>query len=210
MMSRPEEPGTSASLLAQLADSQDRIAWQRFFDRYHPLILGWCGRWKLAQPDREEVAAMVLAKLAEQMPLFRYDPRRGAFRGWLKTVVENAIRDLLRGWQRKPGMRGTGDSRVQEFLGQLEEPSSAESLAEELDTQMDQDRQLAKQAQALVRQRVAAPTWEAFWLTAIEGRRGSEAAARLGMKVTAVHMAKSRVARMLREEISRLQQEGGG
>jgi len=51
-------------------------------------------------------------------------------------------------------------------------------------------------------------TWSAFRLTALEGRSGAEAAAALGLSVAAVFMNKSRVQKMLREEVARL--DGGG
>jgi hypothetical protein len=47
-------------------------------------------------------------------------------------------------------------------------------------------------------------TWSAFRLTALEGRSGAEA---LGLSVAAVFMNKSRVQKMLREEVARL--DGG-
>jgi RNA polymerase sigma-70 factor (ECF subfamily) len=63
------------------------------------------------------------------------------------------------------------------------------------------------EAQTRVQQRVESHTWEAFQLTALEGRSGAEAAARLGLKVATVYKAKSKVQQMLHEEVSRLDQE---
>jgi RNA polymerase sigma-70 factor (ECF subfamily) len=59
-----------------------------------------------------------------------------------------------------------------------------------------------------VRLRVEPQTWEAFRLTATEGLSGDAAAARLGMRLTAVFKAKSRVLRLLRDEVARLEQGG--
>ena len=63
------------------------------------------------------------------------------------------------------------------------------------------DRELLEQAMARVRLRVQPHTWEAFRLLALEGLSGAEAAARLGMKVGAVFVAKSKVRKMLEDEI---------
>jgi RNA polymerase sigma-70 factor (ECF subfamily) len=52
---------------------------------------------------------------------------------------------------------------------------------------------------------VDARTWEAFRLTALEGRSGAEAAAELGMTVAAVFKAKSRVLKMLQDEVRQLE-----
>jgi RNA polymerase sigma-70 factor (ECF subfamily) len=58
-----------------------------------------------------------------------------------------------------------------------------------------------------VRQRVESSTWEAFRLTAQEGLPGAETAERLGLQVAAVFKAKSRVQRMIREEVAKLEGE---
>jgi RNA polymerase sigma-70 factor (ECF subfamily) len=50
-------------------------------------------------------------------------------------------------------------------------------------------------------------TWEAFELLAIQGCTGAEAASRLKMKVATVFVARSKVQRMLREELARLDRE---
>jgi RNA polymerase sigma-70 factor (ECF subfamily) len=68
------------------------------------------------------------------------------------------------------------------------------------------DQGLLAEAQDRVRQRVEAHTWEAFRLTALEGRFGADAAAQLGLKAATVFKAKSKVQKMLKEEIARLEQ----
>ena len=66
------------------------------------------------------------------------------------------------------------------------------------------DEELLKEAAARVRLRVDPKTWEAFNLLAVEGRTGADAAKLIGMKVATVFVARSRVQRMLREELARL------
>jgi RNA polymerase sigma-70 factor (ECF subfamily) len=67
------------------------------------------------------------------------------------------------------------------------------------------DRELLEEAIQRVRPRVEPHTWEAFRLTALERLPGAGAAARLGMQVAAVFKAKSRVQKMLQEELERLE-----
>ena len=66
------------------------------------------------------------------------------------------------------------------------------------------DRELFEEAAVRVRARVAPHTWEAFRLTALEGRTGPEAAAELGVKVASVFAARRNVQRMLKEVIEAL------
>jgi RNA polymerase sigma-70 factor (ECF subfamily) len=78
-------------------------------------------------------------------------------------------------------------------------------LARRLDEAFDQE--MLKEACALVRLRVEPRTWHAFHLLAVEGLSGAEVARRLKMKVATVFVARSRVQRMLRNEISQLDRE---
>ena len=70
------------------------------------------------------------------------------------------------------------------------------------------DRELLEKAMALVRLRVKPHTWEAFRLMAFEGVSGAEVAERLGMKVGTVFVARSKVQRMLQEEMQKLEEPG--
>jgi RNA polymerase sigma-70 factor (ECF subfamily) len=56
-----------------------------------------------------------------------------------------------------------------------------------------------------VKVRVPPQRWEAFRLTALEGLSGAEAAQRLNMKVATVFTAKSKVQKMVQEEIRKLE-----
>jgi RNA polymerase sigma-70 factor (ECF subfamily) len=63
------------------------------------------------------------------------------------------------------------------------------------------DRGLFGAALALIRSEFEPRTWQAFWLTAVEGRPPDEVSSELKMSPGAVRVAKSRVLRRLREEL---------
>jgi RNA polymerase sigma-70 factor (ECF subfamily) len=194
-MPRSDGPSTHASLLRTLrADSEE--AWRKFLAVYQPLIYRWCRRGGLQHADAEEVSAAVLAKLARAMKRFEYDPDR-RFRSWLRSVVANAMRDCWREKRRHPGAAGAGDTGVQDRLAQVEDDSAVVELVRALDERLEGEWRLAEQVSAAVRARVAPHTWQAYWLTAIEGQAAADVAARLGMTVAAVYVAKNRVGKML-------------
>ena len=60
-----------------------------------------------------------------------------------------------------------------------------------------------------MRLRVHQHAWEAFRLTALEGNSGAEAAARLGMRVATVFVARSKVQKMLQDEVRKLEGADG-
>ena len=60
---------------------------------------------------------------------------------------------------------------------------------------------------AEVRAVVPPETWQASWLTAVEGCGGEEAARELGLSLGEVYLAKRRVVARLTEHVRRLQDE---
>jgi RNA polymerase sigma factor (sigma-70 family) len=188
---------TSATLLDRVGLSpHDEVAWARFVDLYGSRIRGWCRQWGLQAADMEDVTQDVLLRLAQKLRTFQYDPSR-SFRGWLRTVTQNALADFL--GDRKRRCSGSGGDDVWE---QLQSVQARDDLVEHLKEQFDAE--IVAVACARARARVEPQTWEAFRLTAYEGLSGEIVAERLGMSRATVFKAKSRVLDFVREEIKRL------
>src|SRR5437762_2576102 len=86
---------TRASLLGRVRqDRADQAAWSEFVSRYGRQVYEWCRKWKLQEADAQDVTQTVLAKLAEKMRTFTYDPAR-SFRAYLKTLTHYAWCDFL-------------------------------------------------------------------------------------------------------------------
>src|SRR5262249_21973520 len=143
-----------------------------------------------------DVTQTVLARLAERLRSFEYDPA-GSFRAYVRTVAHYVWCDFLE--SRKRPDAGSGDSAVGE---QLARAAGRQGPAARLNEEFDQE--LLETASARVRLRLEAKTWEAFRLTAVEGLSGAEAAAQLGMTIPAVFKARCKVQKLLREEVRRL------
>jgi RNA polymerase sigma-70 factor (ECF subfamily) len=174
----------------------DASAWQEFVARYRPRIYAHCLACALQPADAEDVTQAVLAKLVVKLPEFRYDPTL-SFRAWLRTVTRRVLSDFLAEEQCE---RGSGDSAVLRLLVNVE---AREGLAREVEAEFD--RELLEEALKRVRERAPASQWEAFRLTALEGLSGAEAGARLGMLVATVYTAKSKVQKLVRDELRRLE-----
>jgi RNA polymerase sigma-70 factor (ECF subfamily) len=191
---------TRASLLVRLRqEPTDQRAWEEFAERYGRLIRAWCQQWGLQAADADDVSQNVLLKLAHHLRTFVYDPRL-RFRGFLRTTAHNACKDYLAG-KRRPVAAGADPA----LFAVLESARAREDLAARLEEAFDLER--LEVAQGRVRRRVEPHTWEAFRLTAVEGLSGADAAAQIGMQVGTVFKAKSKVQRMLREELERLERE---
>jgi RNA polymerase sigma-70 factor (ECF subfamily) len=190
-------PTTRVTLLGRLRQHPtDQAAWDVFVERYARHIYRWCRQWKLQDADAEDVTQDILAKLAQKMRAFAYDPSR-SFRGWLKTLARHAWRDFLDSPRR--ARAAADDSQVWELMLTLE---AREDLVQRLEEAFDLE--LLEAAKVRVRLRVAPHTWEAFRLVALEGLPVEEVAAAVQMQVAMVYVAKSKVQKMLREEIQKL------
>jgi RNA polymerase sigma factor (sigma-70 family) len=193
---------TRISLLVRIQnDPSDQQAWAEFVQRYGPKIHAWTRQWRLQESDAEDVTQNVLLKLATKLRTFTYDPAL-SFRGWLRTLTQNALSDFLSERQ-QPG-RGSGDSGMLDILETVEARADLES---QLSAAFD--RELLEEAMARVQARVVPHRWLAFQLTAVEGLSGAEVATRLNMKVASVYTAKNQVNKMVQEEIQKLEQGSG-
>jgi RNA polymerase sigma-70 factor (ECF subfamily) len=197
-----EDSTTHVSLLLRLGhDPSDQAAWEEFVDRYGAKMHSWCRAWALQEADAEDVTQAVLAKLAALLRRFSYDPSQ-SFRGWLRTLVNNACRDCMADRRRSIGAVARGQAGEVELIRTAE---ARDDLARRLEAEFDLE--LLEEAQRRVRRRVAPHTWEAYRLTAIEGLSGAEAAARLGMKLAAVFVSRSHVTKQLRCEVKALESQ---
>jgi RNA polymerase sigma-70 factor (ECF subfamily) len=192
-------PTTHVTLLTRLRqDPSDEAGWDEFVERYGRHIYRWCRQWKLQDADAEDVTQDILVKLTQKLRAFAYDPS-GSFRSWLKTVAHHAWRNFEESRRRRAQPAG-GDSHAQELMLTLE---AREDLAQKLEEAFDLE--LLEAAKVRVRLRVAPHTWEAFCLLALEGLPVAAVAARVHLQVAMVYVAKSKVQRMLQEEIRKLE-----
>lgn len=185
------EPSTSPTLLRSLVGPAAADAWAVFVERYTPLVNARCRRAGLQSVDVDDVRQQVFTQLVKALAEFHYDPAR-RFRGYLSRTVDNAIRTLWRELARRPGLVGRGGDELPQALAELpaELDDSIRDRLEVLSSEVDR-----------VRFEVGPEAWAAFWLTAVDGLSGEEAAARLGKQSSAVFMAKSRVLAKLREAV---------
>jgi RNA polymerase sigma-70 factor (ECF subfamily) len=190
-------PTTCQTLLARLRrDPSNEAAWDEFVEHYGRHIYRWCRHWGLQDADAEDVTQEILLKLARKLRDFVYDPE-SSFRGWLKTVAHHAWLDFIDGQKHA---RAAANEHVRELLQSVE---AREDLIQKLEEAFDYE--LLEAAKVQVRLRVAPHTWEAFQLVAFEGRAVAEVAAKVHMQVAMVYVAKSKVQKMLQEEIRKLE-----
>lgn len=193
-------PATRASLLLRIRDPKDRIAWEEFVRIYAPLLHAYGLHRGLQDADAADLAQEVLRRLMGAIPEFQYDPSLGSFRGWLFTITRNEFLKMAKRRHRQPV--GAGASEISQFLEQ------------QPDTTQDQeywDREyqwnLFLWAAEKVRPEFREATWQAFWLTAVEGKKVEAVASQLAISAGALYIAKSRITARIRQEIQAVEGE---
>ncbi len=180
-------------MLLRLHDTTDAAAWSDFASIYEPVIYRLARCRGLQDADAREVTQEVLLAVAEAIQ--RFDPQKEArFSGWLATVTRNATIDRLR----RQRERGSGRTDALRGLQQVPEPQADDSA--EFDLQ--HRRQLFRWAAKQVRDQVQHQSWQAFWMTAVQGEPAGRVAQRLKMSVGAVYVARCRVLARIRAVIA--------
>jgi len=190
----PEE--TSSSLLERIKAS-DQIAWERFVHLYSPLVYRWCRQAGLQEADAADVGQEVFRSVALAIGTYHHDQKGDTFRGWLRTITRNKVRDFAR----SVGDRGAGGSDAQERLLQV-----ADDPLPEADDTMAQEENLLiyRQAVELVLSEYEDKTRQAFLRVVVNGESPGQVAQDLGLTANAVYLAKSRILRRLRDEFGGL------
>lgn len=186
-------PDTSLSLLEQLRRDNAADQWTRLVDLYTPVLRGWLRRYNdLSPADADDLVQEVLLAVTRDLTKFEHTRQPGAFRGWLRQILVNRLRNFWRARQRQP--RAVGGSDFFQHLQELEDDDSG--LSHEWDRQ--HDLHVMKRLLALVQSRVAPQTWQAFHQQVLLDRSPDIVAAALGLSANSVYVAKSRVLQALR------------
>jgi RNA polymerase sigma-70 factor (ECF subfamily) len=168
---------------------------------YAPLVFHWCRRRELQEQDVADVFQEVFLAVATHLDRFRKQQPGDTFRGWLHTITANKIHDHYRRRGQEPG--GVGGTDAQLRLAQFPAPPDAE---EDSAAEGQAEGGLFQRALQRIRAEFEERTWQAFWGTAVEGRRTGDVAEELGMSPGAVRVAKSRVLHRLRDELGDLRE----
>jgi RNA polymerase sigma-70 factor (ECF subfamily) len=190
-------PDTRATLLARLHDRADQQAWDEFSRVYEPAVFRLARQRGLQEADAQDLTQEVLTAVAGAIHRWESDGRPGGFRAWLYTIARNlTVNALTRGARQ----RGSGDSAVWQMLHDVPDAG-----ADTTGFLWEYRRQAFALAATEVEHEVQPSTWQAFWLSAIDGLTIAEVAARLKVSVGVVYAARSRILARLRQKVEELE-----
>ena len=190
-------PETRHSLIARLKDPTDQAAWEEFVQIYRPVVYRIGIQKGLQAADAEDTSQKVMLSISKAVERWEPDPQRAKFRTWLNRVATSAVLNAI--MRRKPD-QGTGDSNQLELLDQKPVVDGPDSEMIQLEHRRECFRVAAKQIQS----EFQSDTWQAFWLTSVEGRTVESVAQQLGKKTGSIYTARCRVMKRLQDRVAEM------
>ena len=191
-------PETRESLIIQVRDPENRVAWEQFVAIYRPVIVRAAVARGMQAADAQDLAQQVLLAVASAIGDWERRDQSTRFRHWLRRVTRNAI---VNAFSRGPKDRAAGGSSIHELLAQHRQPApETESLID-----WEYRRELYLQAASIVQRDVQPETWRAFELTVIDGVSNQAAAKELGKSLGTIYTARCRIMQRLRNVIAEME-----
>jgi RNA polymerase sigma-70 factor (ECF subfamily) len=181
--------------ILERARGLDDAAWRRLVELYGRLVYFWCRRSGLQAQDAADVSQNVFRSVATNLRRYRHEGGPDAFRGWLRIITRNKLRDHYR--LRRHRAQAVGGAGGLRQLLALPAPSAGADDG----PRSNETNPVLAEAVGRVRCAVEERSWVAFWQATVDGRMASDIAADLGMTADAVRMAKSRILRRLRDAL---------
>ncbi len=189
----PEAPETRPSLLLQIRDLNNRAAWESFVETYGPLVYSYAQSKGAQDADAADITQEVFRRISSAIQKFEYDPQRGMFRAWLRTITRNALINCQRKQQTGRGVGGTEVLRSLELLSEEDDNE---------DWEREYELQMLRHAIRRLKPEFSASHWKAFELTVFEGRKAAEIVSEVGMSLGTIYVAKSRIVARIKQFIA--------
>ena len=196
---------TRRSLLSRLKDWNQQEAWREFFNVYWRLIYDVARHAGLDDQAAQDAVQETLLTVSAEMPGFRYDPAKGSFKSWLRTITRRRVADQLRKRyaRREPGHVDAAMTSVQ---AEIEAERSDTPLLDRIWDEQWRTR-LMEAAMSRVKRGVRADHWQLFELTVLQDCPLREVARSLGISTPMAYVIRHRIGKMLKNEVSRLQEK---
>jgi RNA polymerase sigma-70 factor (ECF subfamily) len=180
---------TRPSLLIRVRNRGDQAAWVEFDTIYRPMLERFARARGLGAAEAEEVAQECMAAVTRYIQGFEYDPRKGRFKGWLRTMVNNRIRNLLR-----------DRHEVQAETQDLKHSAQREPTPEELFDKLWKQEHL-KHCLRMIRSEVEESTFQAFVAHVMEEQPVDRVCVEFNMTANQVYAIKSRMMKRIRQRM---------
>ena len=206
-MKQPSLLATRRSLVERLADWEDQLRWQEFFDTYSNLIYSAARRSGLTDIEAQEVVQETVITVAKSIDKLKYDPAIGSFKGWLLQITRWRIADQFR--KREPGNAKPPRSTDDRLTATIERVPDSRIVDLDAVWESSWRENLFEAAVARVKKKVEPKQFQIFDCYVRKEWSAQKVAERLGVNVGQVYLARHRVGALLKKEIKALEKISG-
>jgi RNA polymerase sigma-70 factor (ECF subfamily) len=203
-----ELPDTRESLLLRVGDPANAEAWREFAAIYRPAVYRMARRRGLQDADAEDLSQRVLVAISQKIAEWRPTSPQGAFRAWVSVIARNLALNALTRTRIDSGKGGT--SVIERLARQPAREEAGRELSDgNLSSGEFEDeyrRALFRLTSEQIRPEFQEATWQAFWMTAVEGIPIADAARLLGKSEGVIYAGRSRVMRRLKQGVREFEQ----
>lgn len=168
--------------------NKDEIAWERFYNFYAPLIRMHGRDCGLKEQYLEDLIQNVMITLSMQMPSFVYDPARGRFRDYLRTIIRARANDMLRKIYRQERIPYEPD----------DEADTTDLFEEEWRSH------IREHSLEMLKAQVSAHHYQIFYLLDVQHRKVKELAELYNVPPVSIYTIRTRVEAKLRRIVREL------
>lgn len=172
----------------------DDVSWNEFYDFYSPLIHLRGKSRGLSQTECEELVQDVMMSFFKGLKKFQYDPSKGRFRSFFKTIIDRRAIDIMRGRKKKTISM---DESMKDSL------PSDENIEDQWESEWK--KRIFEAAVEKVKHDSSEQTFKVFESCVLNGEKPKDVAKKLKMSVNSVYFAKHRVMVKLKQIVERLE-----
>ncbi len=201
------EPSVTSTTLLRQAQANDQGAWEQLVEIYSRRMYRWCRRAGLQPADAGNVVQESLQAVARKLDDFRRDRPGDTFRGWLRRITDNKIRDHFRRQGRSLDA-ATGGTDGQQRLANLSQEDNQPADSQAASDQATWDTSLVappsphteelRNTINQIRGEVSERDWKFFWRVVVDGQSAAEVGREFGVTANTVRLVKMRLLRKLR------------
>ena len=189
--------------MERLANWDDQLRWQEFFDTYSRLIYSAGRQSGLSDAEAQEVVQETVITVAKNIDKLKYDPTVGSFKGWLLQITRWRIADQFR--KREPGDAKAPRATDDRLTATVERVPDSRIV--DLDTVWEAEwkENLFEAAVTRVKKKIEPKQFQIFDCYVRKEWSAQKVAERLGVNIGQVYLARHRVGALLKKEIRTLE-----
>jgi RNA polymerase sigma-70 factor (ECF subfamily) len=195
---------TRKSLIDRLGNWEDQRSWEEFYQTYWRLIYSVALKHGLRPDEAMDTVQEVVFAIAKQSQKHQYDSSQGSFKAWLMNLTRWRINDQFR--------RRAKDTHLNHGPHHADRDTATfdrfpDTKPGELEKLWDSEwaKNLLERAMARVKTQVSPRQYQIFDCYVIKEWGVSKVMQELDVSMAQVYLAKHRVGKLLKQELSQLE-----